>query len=114
MIGGQINLTYTHFDRYIAGGAVPTSKPLTLKSIDPLRAKYFLERRKLGIINVGGKGTVTVGNKSYSLKYKEALYVGRGTKKVVFASDPYTFIWGMAGENLDYGDMDGCAIKDLK
>ena len=247
MVKGEINLVYSHFDRYIAGGAVPTKKELSLKSIDPLRAGYFLERRELGIINVGGKGMVRVGNKSYTLKYKEALYVGRGNKKVTFISDnskkpakfylnsapahktyptkkitaddaeivelgsidtsnertirklivssvvdvcqlqmgmtelkrgsvwntmpahthdrrmevyfyfevpegqavahfmgqtdetrhlwmhneqavispewsihcgagtaPYTFIWGMAGENLDYGDMDGCAIKDLK
>lgn len=247
MVAGEINLTYSHYDRYIAGGAVPTKKKLTLESIAPLRAESFLERRELGIINVGGKGKVKVGNKSYTLKYKEALYVGRGNKKVVFSSDdpkkpakfylnsapahkayptkkitakdaeivemgsmdtsnertirklivssvvevcqlqmgmtelkkgsvwntmpahthdrrmevyfyfevpdgqavshfmgqtdetrhiwmhneqavispewsihcgagtaPYTFIWGMAGENLDYGDMDGCAIKDLK
>ena len=247
MVDGEINLTYTHFDRYIVGGAVPTKKALKLEAIDPLRAKNFLDRRELGIINVGGKGTVKVGNKSYSLKYKEALYVGKGNKKVIFSSDnpkkpahfylnsapahkayptkkitakdaeivemgsietsnertirklivssvvdvcqlqmgmtelkkgsvwntlpahthdrrmeiyfyfevpegqavshfmgqtdetrhiwmhneqavispewsihsgagtsPYTFIWGMAGENLDYGDMDGCAIKDLR
>lgn len=247
MVDGEINLTYSHYDRYIAGGAVPTKKSLSLESIDPLRAASFLERRELGIINVGGKGKVRVGNKSYTLKYKEALYIGRGNKKVTFSSDepkkpakfylnsapahkayptkkitakdaeivemgsintsnertirklivssvvdvcqlqmgmtelkkgsvwntmpahthdrrmevyfyfevpegqavshfmgqtdetrhiwmhneqavispewsihcgagtaPYTFIWGMAGENLDYGDMDGCAIKDLR
>ena len=65
MVTGEINLTYTHFDRYIAGGVVPTKKALTLAAIDPLRANYFLERRELGIINVGGKGTVKIDGKTY-------------------------------------------------
>ncbi|MFK8060492.1 MAG: 5-dehydro-4-deoxy-D-glucuronate isomerase, partial [Polaribacter sp.] len=49
---GKVKFTYTHYDRYIVGGAVPTS-PLTLETIDPLKAEYFLERREMGIINVG-------------------------------------------------------------
>lgn len=243
----EINLTYTHFDRYIAGGIMPVSKLLVLETIDPLKADYFLERRELGLINVGGLGKVEVDGTVYSIGYKEALYIGRGSKKVVFSSEDagkpakfyinsapahqayptkkvtkaeaeivelgsletanhrvinklliagvvetcqlqmgmtelkpgsvwntmpahthdrrmevycyfdvpkgqsvchfmgqthetrhiwmqneqavisppwsihagagtsnYTFIWGMAGENLDYGDMDGCAITDLK
>ncbi|MEL6852330.1 MAG: 5-dehydro-4-deoxy-D-glucuronate isomerase, partial [Bacteroidota bacterium] len=243
----QVNLVYSHFDRYIAGGAMPVGTPLSLEPIDPLRAEFFLQRRELGIINVGGAGTVTVSGKSYELGFKEALYVGRGNEEVSFSSlnssspakfylnsapahtayptqkitaadaeivelgsmdtsnertirklivssvvqvcqlqmgmtelkkgsvwntmpahthdrrmevyfyfevpegqavahfmgqtdetrsvwvhneqaiispdwsihcgagtAPYTFIWGMAGENLDYGDMDGCAIADLK
>lgn len=247
MVKGEINLTYTHFDRFIAGGAVPTDQKLKLSVIDPLKADYFLERRELGIVNVGGKGTVQVDGKNYSINYKEALYVGKGSKEVIFSSDdalkpahfylnsapahhayptklitekdaeivhlgsidtanertirklivssvvdvcqlqmgmtelkkgsvwntipahnhdrrmevyfyfevpedqavvhfmgqtqetrhiwmhneqavispewsihagsgtaPYTFIWGMAGENLDYGDMDVCAVKDMK
>ncbi|GAB5552942.1 MAG: 5-dehydro-4-deoxy-D-glucuronate isomerase [Saprospiraceae bacterium] len=247
MVDGEINLTYTHYDRFIAGGAVPTEQDLELTTIDPLKATYFLERRELGIINVGGKGSVHVDGKKYPLNYKEALYVGKGSKEVIFSSDdpkqpahfylnsapahqayptklitekeselvhlgsidtanertirklivssivdvcqlqmgmtelkkgsvwntipahnhdrrmevyfyfevpedqavvhfmgqthetrhiwmhneqavispewsihagsgtaPYTFIWGMAGENLDYGDMDVCAIKDMK
>lgn len=247
MVNGEINLTYTHFDRFIAGGAVPTDQDLKLTTIDPLKADYFLERRELGIVNVGGKGSVQVDGENYSLNYKEALYVGKGSKEVIFSSDdasnpahfylnsapahhayptklitekeaeivhlgsidtanertirklivssvvdvcqlqmgmtelkkgsvwntipahnhdrrmevyfyfevpedqavvhfmgqthetrhiwmhneqavispewsihagsgtaPYTFIWGMAGENLDYGDMDVCAVKDMK
>lgn len=80
----QIKLVYSHYDRYIAGGAKPASKPLTLETIDPLKAQYFLERRELGIINVGKKGTVKVDGADYTLEYKEALYVGRGTKEVIF------------------------------
>ncbi len=82
---GKINLTYTHYDRYIAGGAVP-DQPLTLEAIDPLKAEYFLERRELGIINVGGSGAVEVDGTSYELAHKDALYVGQGAKEVVFKS----------------------------
>lgn len=82
-----VNLVYTHYDRYIAGGAVPTGSPLKLETIDPLKADYFLERREIGIINVGGKGSVTVNGEEFQLAYKEALYVGRGNEEVVFSSD---------------------------
>ncbi len=83
----EIQLVYTHYDRYIAGGAKPVSKPLTLATIDALKAPYFLERRELGIINVGGSGKVTVDGTAYTLDFKEALYVGKGNKDVVFSSD---------------------------
>ncbi|WP_299313169.1 5-dehydro-4-deoxy-D-glucuronate isomerase [uncultured Aquimarina sp.] len=82
---GQINLTYSHYDRYIAGSVVPKDT-LKLEPIDPLKAQYFLERRELGIINVGGKGEVVVDGTSYELNYKEALYVGKGNKEVLFKS----------------------------
>ncbi|HFB99301.1 MAG TPA: 5-dehydro-4-deoxy-D-glucuronate isomerase [Phaeodactylibacter sp.] len=82
----KINLVYSHYDRYIAGGAVPTTKKLILKPIDPLKAKYFLERREMGIINVGGKGKIIADGKTYTLGFKDALYLGRGTKKVTFES----------------------------
>lgn len=83
---GAINLTYSHYDRYIAGSAVPVA-PLKLETIDPLKSSYFLERREMGIINVGGKGTVTVDGTVYELGFKDALYIGSGNKEVVFASD---------------------------
>lgn len=85
----QVRMVYSHYDRYIAGGAVPVEKVLPLETIDPLKADFFLERRELGIINVGGQGKVTVDGQAMSLEFKEALYVGRGTKEVAFASsDP--------------------------
>src|SRR3546814_4733889 len=68
----EIRLVYTHYDRYIAGGAKPVSKPVKLETIDALKAPYFLERRELGIINVGGSGQVTVDGKAYTLDFKEA------------------------------------------
>ncbi|MFD1315088.1 5-dehydro-4-deoxy-D-glucuronate isomerase [Namhaeicola litoreus] len=82
----KVNWTYSHYDRYMAGSAVPV-KPLILETIDPLKAKYFLERRELGIINVGASGSVEVDGVSYKLNHKEALYVGQGNKNVVFKSD---------------------------
>ena len=82
-----INLTYSHYDRFITGSAVPTNSSLKLESIDALKAENFLDRRELGIINVGEKGKVTVDGTEYILEHKEALYVGQGNKNIVFSSD---------------------------
>lgn len=82
----EIKLTYTHYDRYIAGGTMPVQKSVTLESIDPLKADYFLERREMGIINVGGTGTVMADGTAYELQNREALYLGKGTKEVTFSS----------------------------
>ena len=84
---GKVNWVYTHYDRYMAGAAVPTEEPLLLESIDPLKADFFLERRELGIINIGHTGTVTVDGTSYELATKEALYVGMNCKEVQFSSN---------------------------
>jgi 4-deoxy-L-threo-5-hexosulose-uronate ketol-isomerase len=86
MIEGQISLTYSHYDRYIVGGAVPVNQHLKLESIGPLKAEYFCERRELGIINVGGIGHVIIDGTTYELDFKEAIYVGRGSQSVVFIS----------------------------
>ncbi len=83
---GKINLTYSHYDRYIAGSAVPV-KTLKLETIDPLKSAYFLERREIGIINVGGDGTVEVDGMVYELGLKDALYIGSGHKEVIFKSN---------------------------
>lgn len=85
----EIQLVYSHYDRLIVGGAHPVKESLPLEAIDPLKAGFFLERRELGIINVGGAGTVTVDGEKYHLGFKEALYAGRGVKEVTFSStDP--------------------------
>lgn len=83
----QILLTYSHFDRYIAGGIMPVAQTLTLEPIDPLKSTYFLERRELGVINIGGAGKITVDGETYPIGYKEAIYVGKGAEKVSFSSD---------------------------
>lgn len=82
---GDINLVYSHYDRYIIGGAKPSGSSLELEPIEPLKADHFLDRRELGIINVGETGEVTVDGETFTLEFKEALYIGRGTKKVSFA-----------------------------
>lgn len=82
----QVRWCYTHYDRFMAGSAVPVNDSLTLETIDPLKAEYFLERRELGIINIGATGTVSVDGQSFTLAHKEALYVGMGAKNVQFSS----------------------------
>ncbi|HEY4786711.1 MAG TPA: 5-dehydro-4-deoxy-D-glucuronate isomerase, partial [Bacteroidales bacterium] len=86
MVNDEINLVYSLYDRYIVGGAVPATKSLELETIEPLKSKFFTERREIGIINVGGKGSVKVDDKEYVLEYKEALYIGAGNKKIFFIS----------------------------
>jgi 4-deoxy-L-threo-5-hexosulose-uronate ketol-isomerase len=83
---GDVNMVYSFYDRLVVGGAVPKAEDLILETIDPLKAEYFCERREVGIINIGGDGSVEVDGTSYELSYKEALYVGRGARKVVFKS----------------------------
>lgn len=83
----QVSLTYSHYDRYIAGGAMPVTQAVALATIDPLKAEYFLERREMGIINIGGAGTVEADGTNYELQNKEALYLGKGTKSVSFKSN---------------------------
>ena len=102
---GQINLTYSHYDRYIAGSAVPL-EDLVLETIDPLKSNYFLERRELGIINVGASGTVVVDGVEYQLAHKDALYIGSGNKKIVFksndAANPAQFYLNSAPAHTTY------------
>jgi len=81
---GEITLVYTHHDRMIAGGAVPGGSELKLETVDALKADYFLERRELGVINIGKKGTVSVDGESFDLENKECIYVGKGARDVRF------------------------------
>ena len=83
---GEIELAYVDVDRTVIGGAVPTSGALKLETQPELRADYFLERRELGVFNVGGAGSVTVDGKTYELDKMDTLYVSRGSKDVSLAS----------------------------
>jgi 4-deoxy-L-threo-5-hexosulose-uronate ketol-isomerase len=83
---GEIGLVYTLHDRFIVGGAMPTVTPLKLVTFDALKSQDFLDRREMGIINIGGEAEVSAAGSSYRLQYKEALYLGKGTKEVFFAS----------------------------
>lgn len=85
----DIKLVYSHIDRIIFGGAMPVTKALKLEAGEELRAQYFLERRELGIINIGGDGTVTADGTVYEIDARDGMYIGRGTKDITFASkDP--------------------------
>jgi len=86
MIPGNIRMVYSHYDRLIVGGAVPSGAPLVLETIDPLKAEYFLQRREIGIINVGNAGIIEVDGEFYELNMKEGIYIGRENKKVVLKS----------------------------
>ena len=82
----EINLTYTLYDRLIYGGVMPVNEVLVLETFDELKAEHFLDRRELGVINIGGPGIVTVDGIEYPMNFKEALYVGCGKKEVTFKS----------------------------
>lgn len=83
----DILLTYSHQDRIIAGGAMPVKKSLSLGTFKELATNFFLERREMGVINIGGAGTITLDGKVYNIGFKEGIYIGMGTKEVTFASD---------------------------
>lgn len=86
---GAIALVYTHVDRFVIGAAVPTDAPLTLEAPKPIGSPGFLDRRELGVFNVGGAGEVRIGAERHALGRTEALYVGMGAGEVSFASrDP--------------------------
>lgn len=87
MVPDEIPLVYTHYDRLILGGACPVKQKLTLQTQPELRADFFLQRRELGIINVGGKGRVHADDVPHELNKLDCLYAGKGVKTIVFESE---------------------------
>jgi len=85
-VAGEITFAYTHYDRMMVGGAVPTTSPLPLPCPTELKANYFLERREIGILNIGGAGKVTVDGTTYEVGHQDCLYVGKGAQDVQLAS----------------------------
>ncbi|WP_223591924.1 5-dehydro-4-deoxy-D-glucuronate isomerase [Neobacillus bataviensis] len=83
---GKVNLTYTHVDRMIFGGAMPTSEELTISLSKELGVNYFLERREMGVINIGGDGLIVLDGNEYDMKRGDGLYVSKGTKEILFYS----------------------------
>jgi 4-deoxy-L-threo-5-hexosulose-uronate ketol-isomerase len=81
----SINLIYTHYDRLIAGTIIPENGGMNLPSFENLKSNFFLERRELGVINVGGKGNISVEGKIYSLEKYDCLYIGMGSKEIIFS-----------------------------
>ncbi|MCX8481205.1 MAG: 5-dehydro-4-deoxy-D-glucuronate isomerase [Sediminibacterium sp.] len=83
----EIVLTYSHYDRMIIGGIMPTLEKIKLPNPTSLKATYFLERREMGILNIGGKGTIYCDNQVFELNTFDCLYIGKGTKEIFFKSD---------------------------
>ena len=81
---GAIELAYTHYDRMVVGAAYPLDKALKLESFDQLKSENFLDRRELGIINIGLQGSVTVDGASYDMGKQDCLYIGKGAKEIIF------------------------------
>ena len=102
---GEVKLVYSQIDRIIVGSACPV-KPITLEAGAELRAKYFLERREMGIINIGPKGVVKVDGVSYELDTKDGLYIGMGAKEIIFESkdgnNPAKFYFNSAPAHKTY------------
>ena len=118
---GKIEFAYVDLDRTVIGSAVPTSTELVLASEPELRAEYFLERRELGVLNVGGAGSVTVDGKTFELAKLDCLYVSRGSKDVRFQSADaaapanyyllsYPAHTGYPTSMVKFSDLDGLAL----
>ena len=92
---GKLNLLYCEVERGIVGAAVPTDSSLSLEAGEELAADYFCHRREVGVLNIGGDGTVTIDGSEYNMGNLDGLYIGRGSKEVSFTSadadDPARF-----------------------
>ena len=102
----EVNMVYSMYDRMIVGGGMPVNETLKLEAIDPLKARFFTDRREIGVFNVGGKGSVRVGDDVFELDFKEALYIGRGEREVFFSSidsqQPARFYFNSATAHMTY------------
>ena len=102
----EVNMVYSMYDRMIVGGGMPVNETLKLEAIDPLKACFFTDRREIGVFNVGGKGSVRVGDDVFELDFKEALYIGRGEREVFFSSidsqQPARFYFNSATAHMTY------------
>ena len=86
-VPGEIHLTYTHNDRMIFGGVTPTTEALEIQLSTELGVSYFLERRELGVINIGGPGFIEIDGEKETMKKQDGYYIGKETKHVVFTSE---------------------------
>ncbi|MCO6025313.1 5-dehydro-4-deoxy-D-glucuronate isomerase [Prevotella cerevisiae] len=90
-VPNEVNMVYSMYDRMIVGGAMPVKETLLLEAIEPLKAPFFTTRREIGVYNVGqGEGVVKVGDETFTLGYKESLYIGRGDRQITFSSKDAT------------------------
>ncbi|MBK6949726.1 MAG: 5-dehydro-4-deoxy-D-glucuronate isomerase [Haliscomenobacter sp.] len=103
----HISVTYSMQDRFVIGGAQPVGEALAMPAFEDLtKASFFLERREMGIINVGGPGMVSVDGVAFPMGFKDALYVGKGTRELIFRSDsgaePAKFYFNSVGAHAVY------------
>lgn len=102
----KIECVYTHYDRMIIGAANPVNTRLELETYEQLKSSHFLSRREVGILNIGGNGSVTVDNERFDLEKQDCLYIGKGEKKVVFSSSnksiPAKFIFFSCPAHAEY------------
>ena len=107
-VADEYTMVYSHIDRIIVGGIMPVTKTVSVGGEvgKQLGVSYFLERRELGVINIGGAGTITVDGQCYEIGHRDALYVGKGAKEVVFASidtaTPAKFYYNCAPAHTTY------------
>lgn len=104
---GEMRLVYSHIERIITGAVVPVSTvPIALTAGEELKAEYFLQRRELGVINIGGKGKITIDGREYMVDKKEGMYIGMGAKDVIFESmddsNPAKFYLNSAPAHMTY------------
>jgi len=104
----EVNLVYTMHDRMVAGGIMPVNEVVELQPVDIMRNEYFLGRREMGIFNVGGRGVVKAGDSQYEMDYKDALYLGKGDRKIYFESldknNPAKFYFCSSPAHMTYPD----------
>lgn len=99
---GRIELVYTDVDRAVVGGIVPATAPLSLTGGREMACNFFCERREAGVINLGATGTITVDGKVYRLAPRECLYIGRGSREIVFAGESAQFYIVSYPAHADY------------
>ncbi|MBT8036163.1 MAG: 5-dehydro-4-deoxy-D-glucuronate isomerase [Verrucomicrobiae bacterium] len=87
---GELNLLYCEVERGLVGAVVPLDSALTLEAGKELAADYFCQRREVGVLNIGGNGTITVDGTDYAMENLDGLYIGRGSKQVSFTSENST------------------------
>lgn len=117
----DVTYVYSHYDRIITGGAMPVKEVLKLSAGDELRAEYFLQRREMGVINIGGAGRITVDGKTYEVENADGMYIGRGSKEITFESvdgaNPAKFYFNSTPAHKEYKTVlikkEGVAADDV-
>jgi len=106
---GKMQAVYSHYDRVVIGGIVPLPEEIVLQNYSQLKAEYFLQRREMGIINIGGEGTIKANGVEYTLNKLDCLYIGMGTEDVTFRSnddtEPAKFYFLSSGAHHTYENV---------